>query len=85
MVIGVVPTDLSPDLSWSPALVSILADAERNLGKLASLGISPANLNWLLQPFIQREAAVSTWIEGTCASLSDLYTYETQRLSFLEF
>jgi Fic family protein len=78
------PIDLSPNLSWSSALVSILAEAERNLGKLTSLGIPPASLQWLVQPFIRREAVVSTRIEGTRASLSDIYTYETQQLSFLE-
>lgn len=78
------PADLPPDLNWSPTLVSTLAEAERNLAKLASLGSSPANLNWVVQPFIRREAVVSTRIEGTRASLSDLYTYEAQQLSFLE-
>jgi Fic family protein len=78
------PVNHPPNLSWSPALVSILAEAERNLGKLASLGISSASLNWLVQPFIRREAVVSTRIEGTRASLSDLYTFETQQFSYLE-
>ena len=78
------PTDLPPDLNWSPTLVSILAEAERNLARLASLGNPPANLNWVVQPFIRREAVVSTRIEGTRGSLSDLYTYEAQQLSFLE-
>ncbi len=78
------PNDLPPALSWSPGLVSILAEAERNLGKLASLGTSPATLNLIVQPFIRREAVQSTRIEGTRASLSDLYTYETRQLSFLE-
>jgi len=78
------PIYLPPNLDWSPALVSILAEAERNLGKLANQGVSPANLNWIAQPFIRREAVVSTRIEGTRASLSDLYAYEAQQLSFLE-
>jgi len=78
------PADLPPGLNWSPALVSILAEAERNLSKLANLRISPASLDLLVQPFIRREAVVSTRIEGTCASLSDLYAYEAQQLSFLE-
>ena len=73
------PVDLPPFLSWSPSLVSILAEEERNLGKLASLGTSPATLNLLVQPFIRREAVGSTRIEGTRASLSDLYIYETQQ------
>jgi Fic family protein len=37
-----------------------------------------------VQPFIRREAVVSTRIEGTRASLSDLYAYEAQQISFLE-
>jgi len=37
-----------------------------------------------VQPFIRREAVGSSRIEGTRASLSDLYTYETQQLSFLD-
>ena len=78
------PADLPPAINWSPALVSILAEAERNLGKLASLDISLTSLNWLVQPFIRREAVVSTRIEGTRASLSDLYTFEAQQLSFLD-
>jgi Fic family protein len=78
------PTDLPPDLNWSPSLVSTLAEAERNLARLAGLSTSPANLNWVVQPFIRREAVVSTRIEGTRASLSDLYAYEAQQLSFLE-
>ena len=78
------PASLPPELNWSPSLVSILAEAERNLGKLASLGLSAATLNLLVQSFIRREAVVSTRIEGTRASLSDLYTYEAQQISFLE-
>lgn len=78
------PADLPPDISWSPTLVSILANTERNLAKLASLEISSTNLNWIVQPFIRREAVVSTRIEGTRASLSDLFAYESKQLSFLK-
>ena len=78
------PADLPPVLNWSPTLVSTLAEAERNLAKLASLGSSPTNLNWIVQLFIRLEAVVSTGLEGTRASLSDLYAYEAQQLSFLE-
>jgi Fic family protein len=78
------PQDLPPDLYWSPTLISTLAEAERNLAKLASQGSSTVNLNWIVQPFIRREAVVSTRIEGTRASLSDIYVYEAEQLSFLE-
>ena len=38
----------------------------------------------LIQPFIRNEAVISSRIEGTRASLVDLYTYETAQLSFFE-
>jgi Fic family protein len=38
----------------------------------------------LVQPFIRREAVLSSRIEGTRASLTDLYNYESAQLSFLE-
>jgi Fic family protein len=78
-----IPAPLPPVLSWPLPLVSILSEAERNLSKLVSLaGVLPAP-HLLVQPFVRREAVISSRIEGTRASLSDLYTYETQ-LSFLE-
>ena len=78
-----IPAPLPLVLSWPLPLVSILSEAERNLSKLASLaGVLPTP-HLLVQPFMRREAVISSRIEGTRASLSDLYTYETQ-LSFLE-
>ena len=38
----------------------------------------------LIQPFIRREAVLSSRIEGTRASLTDLYNYESAQMSFLE-
>jgi Fic family protein len=78
-----IPAPLPPVLNWPLPLVSILSEAERNLSKLASLaGVLPTP-HLLVQPFMRREAVISSRIEGTRASLSDLYTYETQ-LTFLE-
>jgi len=78
-----IPAPLPPVLSWPLPLVSILSEAERNLGKLASLAEVLPISHLLVQPFVRREAVISSRIEGTRASLSDLYTFETQ-LSFLE-
>ena len=78
-----IPAPRPPELSWPLALVVILSEAERNLSKLASqAGVLPTP-HLLVQPFVRREALISSRIEGTRASLSDLYTFETQ-LSFLE-
>jgi Fic family protein len=79
-----IPSPLPPDLGWSLPLVSALAEAERNLSKLASLGDALPSPRLLVRPFVRLEAVVSSRIEGTRASLSDLYAYETPLLSFLE-
>lgn len=79
-----IPNPLPPNLNWSRSLVSLLAEAERNLSKLASSGGALPFPHLLARSFIRREAVVSSRIEGTRASLSDLYAYETTQLSFLE-
>lgn len=78
-----VPDPLPPDLSWSKELVTILSAADRALGELAGLGRSLPNPHLLVRPFIRREAVLSSRIEGTQASLTDLYTYEAGQLPLL--
>ena len=78
------PNPLPPDLIWSATLVAQLAEAERDLGRLAALTGSFPFPRLLIQPFIRDEAVISSRIEGTHASLADLYTYETAQLSFFE-
>lgn len=75
-----VPAPLPPALSWTPALVSIVAESERRVAQLASLGgvLPPAEL--LVQPYMRREAVLSSRIEGTRASLIDLYDFEADQL-----
>src|SRR5688500_10073915 len=79
-----IPAPLPPDLSWTPALVSVLGEAERNLSKLAALGGSLPFANLLIQPMVHREAVLSSRIEGTRASLVDLFHYEAGQLSLFE-
>lgn len=78
------PTPLPPDLDWSPALLTTLADAERELAKLTTVAGNFPFPRLLIQPFIRREAVLSSRIEGTHASLTDLYNYESAQMSFLE-
>jgi Fic family protein len=75
-----VPHPLPPKLAWSPSLVTALSDADRALGELSGLGRSLPNPHLLIVPFIRREAVLSSRIEGTQASLSDLYAYEARPL-----
>lgn len=79
-----IPNPLPPDITWTLPLVSALSDAERDLSRLAALAGSFPFPRLLTQPFIRNEAVFSSRIEGTRASLEDLYTFETAQLSFFE-
>lgn len=79
-----IPNPLPPDISWSSPLVSVLSEAERDLSRLATLINTFPMPGLLSQPFVRNEAVISSRIEGTHASLLDVYTYETTQLSFFE-
>jgi Fic family protein len=79
-----IPNPLPPTIEWSTSLISALGEAERNLGKLASVADTLPSPHVLVRPFIRREAVLSSRIEGTRASLVDLYYYESAQLSFFE-
>ena len=78
------PDPLPPDIQWTPALVSALSDADRALGVVAGLGRLLPNPHLLIRPLMRREAVLSSRIEGTQASLSDLYAYEAAQLELFE-
>lgn len=79
-----IPNPLPPELSWSSPLVLILSEAERDLSRLSTLVNTFSMPRLLSQPFMRHEAVLSSRIEGTRASLLDVYTYETAQLSFFE-
>lgn len=78
------PAPLPPAVKWTDELTSALSEAERELSKLTTLASGFPFPKLLAQPFIRREAVLSSRIEGTRASLVDLYHYESAQLSFLE-
>lgn len=79
-----VPAPLPPEIEWSNPLISALSDAERELSKLNTLAGDFPFPRLLSHPFMRQEAVLSSRIEGTRASLTDLYRYESAQLSFLE-
>ena len=79
-----IPTPLPPEIEWTTPLISALSDADRELSKLTTLAGNFPFPHLLTQPFMRREAVLSSRIEGTRASLVDLYNYESAQLSFLE-
>lgn len=80
-----VPNSLPPaDLAWDSGLVEMLSTADRALGELAGIGRTLPNPHLLVRPFLRREAVLSSRIEGTQASLSDVFTYETIQLPLFD-
>jgi len=79
-----IPAQLPPEIEWTTSLISALSDADRELSKLTTLAGNFPFPRLLTQPFLRREAVLSSRIEGTRASLVDLYNYESAQLSFLE-
>ena len=71
-----VPEPLPRQLELDSSLVYLLDTASRSVSVLAGIGETLPNPYLLIRPFIRREAVLSSRIEGTQASLSDLFIYE---------
>ncbi len=70
------PHPLEPVIETDMALVRTLSAADRALSELAGIARTLPNPHLLINPFIRREAVLSSRIEGTQASLSDLFFFE---------
>lgn len=67
-----VPAPLPPEISYDAGLVLALSRADSALSELSGLGRQLPNPHLLIAPYVRREAVLSSRIEGTRASLSDL-------------
>lgn len=74
-----VPDPLPPALDPSWSLGASLSEADRRLGELSGLAKHLPNPHLLIAPFVRREAVLSSRIEGTQASLSDLFMFEVAK------
>jgi len=71
-----IPHPLPPVLSYDTSLIRLLSEAHRLLGELSGTGRLLANPYLLIAPYVRREAVSSSRIEGTQASLNDLFFFE---------
>jgi Fic family protein len=71
-----VPNNLPPQLTIAIDLVNQLSEADRALSELAGVARTLPNPHILIDPFVRREAVLSSRIEGTQASLSDVFFFE---------
>src|ERR1035441_1257351 len=74
---ALIPPRLPPPLESPWALTSALSRADRALAELAGAARALPNPQVLVAPFVRREAVLSSQIEGTQASLSDLFFFES--------
>ena len=71
-----VPAALPPALAFTPPLLVVLSEADAGLGELAGVGRQLPNPHVLMAPSVRREAVLSSRIEGTQASLSEVFEDE---------
>jgi Fic family protein len=71
-----IPSRLPPRIDFSAELSIVLSEAERALGALNGIGRILTNPHLLIFPYLHREAVLSSRIEGTQASVSDVLRRE---------
>jgi Fic family protein len=67
------PAPLPRALDLPASTIRMLADAEAALGQLSAVGRLVPNPDLLLRPYLLREALSSTRIEGTQASMAEVF------------
>ncbi|MBE3063452.1 MAG: Fic family protein [Spirochaetes bacterium] len=75
-----IPNPLEPQIDLSLSIVKELSAADRALSELAGITRTLPNPHFLIGPFLRREAVLSSRIEGTQASFSDLLFFEAARM-----
>jgi Fic family protein len=73
-----IPAPLPPVISYDADLVLVLSRADSALSELSGIGRQLLNPHLLIAPYLRREAVLSSRIEGTRASLSDLLLDEAE-------
>lgn len=74
-----VPNPLPPEIELNWQLAGEISAADRGLSELAGVARTLPNPHLLIRPFLSREAVLSSRIEGTQASLSDLFFFEAAK------
>jgi len=67
-----------PRLAIDPATQKALHAAGNNLARLNAAGRMVSSIDWFVYAFVRKEAVISSQIEGTQASLTDLLNVEAE-------
>lgn len=76
-----VPFDLppSPSIDWTPELRRHFDEALLSLGRLDSASMLLPDVSLFLYSYVRKEAVLSSMIEGTRSSISDLLLFEADQ------
>ncbi len=72
------PGSLPPEIEYTDDVLRVYGDAQYALGRLATLHRNMDNENLLIAPFVVREAAMSSQIEGTNVTVSDIILHDIE-------
>ena len=72
------PDSLPPEIEYTDDVLRVYGDAQYALGRLATLHRNVDNENLLIAPFVVREAAMSSQIEGTNVTVSDIILHDIE-------
>jgi len=73
-----IPFRLPPEIKYDEILITMLNEANYQLGILNGLGKMIPNPHLLISPYLKREAVLSSKIEGTQVSIMDIYNFEAE-------
>lgn len=71
------PLPPTPPVKIEGTLNQLLADANIALGRLDTMGYLLPNVDYIIAMYVRKEALLSSQIEGTQASLEDIFEYES--------
>lgn len=70
------PNRLPPRIKYDEGLIALVSEAKFQLGRLSGIGTLLPNPHLLIRPYTLREAVLSSKIEGTQASIMDVFRYQ---------
>lgn len=70
------PKPLPLDINYDSSLITKLSEADQSIGKLSGIGYRLKNPHLLITPYLKKEAVLSSKIEGTRTSLSEVFIHE---------
>jgi Fic family protein len=73
-----VPNELPSEIKFDNGLINSLSRATYKIGELSGMGLRLPDPNLLIIPYVKREALMSSRIEGTKMTVSEMYKSEAE-------